>query len=91
LTLASGDPETAMRAGVAVTADRSIALADRALVEAMIAIAAARAGHRDVAGFWAMNVPDWCPLRPTVDRELGIRSVDVLGSGDEDADCVFAD
>lgn len=89
LTLASGDPETAMHAGVKIASDRSLVPADRAFVVAMIAVAAARAGHSDVARFWALKVPDWCPLRPAVERELGIPALD--SPGDEDADCVFVD
>ncbi len=92
LALASGEAETAMHAGVGIVADRSIVPANRALVVAMIVIAAARAGHLDVARFWELKVPDWCPLRPAVERELGIRSPDDAdGPGDNDADCVFID
>jgi hypothetical protein len=90
LTLASGDAETAMRAGLEILPGRSIVPADRAYVIAMVVIAAVRAGYLDIARKWNAKLPDWCPLRPAVDLALKIRSLDGARSPD-DEDCVFAD
>jgi hypothetical protein len=71
LALASGDPETSVRIGLDVLRDKSIVPADRAMVIAMVVIAGVRAGDLHVARWWDPKVPDWCPLRSAVDRELG--------------------
>jgi hypothetical protein len=72
LQLARGDATAAMESGRTVLTDTEATLqpADRALVLAMTAIAAARAGCLADARDWAEQVPTWCALRPAVQREL---------------------
>ena len=79
LLLARGDAAAAFEAGKLVLAEHAEAMkpADAALVVAMTAIAATRAGSAD-ASAWAERVPAWCPLQPAVQRESSALVLDPL-------------